>query len=265
KDVEMALELEEIRLRRSALKGGYFDSTDTDAEYARAFADYGVAVMEVSLEEAAHHLRSRSVVEELAVALDDWANVCDMHNQWDKARRLFALAAAVDPDPSRGRMREAILKRAVKTFREEFKLELVARLRPATAILLARGAARANLPKAMALLHEARNRYPNDFWINHELGSQYLQARPPQTEEAIRFLTAASVLRPTSPGVHHNLGLALAKRGAWAEAATMHQRATDLAPDYAVAHGHLAIAYSKQGAWARAAAAYRKYQQFDPG
>src|SRR5262249_44741888 len=54
----------------------------------------------------------------------------------------------------------------------------------------------------------------DDFWINHNLG--YLLAyktHPPRTGDALGYFLAALALRPRSPGVHFNVGVALRRRG----------------------------------------------------
>jgi tetratricopeptide (TPR) repeat protein len=66
---------------------------------------------------------------------------------------------------------------------------------------------------AELLLRAGLERNPGDFWLNHELGRLLQDQQPPRAEEAVRYLTAALALRPNSPGVRLNLGLALHYKG----------------------------------------------------
>src|SRR5437879_5935517 len=66
---------------------------------------------------------------------------------------------------------------------------------------------------ALALLRRAQDAFPGDFWINQDLGLTLLDCRPPQLDEAIRFLTAAVAIRPDSAGARLNLGDALRDKG----------------------------------------------------
>jgi Flp pilus assembly protein TadD len=63
----------------------------------------------------------------------------------------------------------------------------------------------------VALLQQAQRLHPDNFWINHDLAS-FHEIKPPKHEAAIRYYTAAVALRPESPVVHNNLGVALSAR-----------------------------------------------------
>ena len=70
---------------------------------------------------------------------------------------------------------------------------------PSTAVLLARTLDIAGDGKrAIAVLGAAVVRYPDDPWTNFELATFLIKADPPQTDESIRFYTAARALRPES-------------------------------------------------------------------
>src|SRR5205807_1900208 len=60
---------------------------------------------------------------------------------------------------------------------------------------------------AVAVLRQAQQWHPNNFWITNDL-ADYLQ-RLGQPAEAIRFRTAALALRPESARAHYNVGLTL--------------------------------------------------------
>src|SRR5262249_57945331 len=99
--------VEELRLREARGPGGgaSFDEGRPHL-YAAAFRDFGVDVEALPEEEAAARLRARpSLAVALAAALDDWARTARRQAP-DQSKRLWALAAAVDPDPCRGCVRQ---------------------------------------------------------------------------------------------------------------------------------------------------------------
>src|SRR5262249_9329048 len=135
-------------------------------------------------------------------------------------QRLLAVLRQSDPDPWRGRLRDA-LGRGDKRAVEELARNPQAADQPwATSTLLAwtlRGFG--ETPLAAEVLRSAQQRYPDDFWINETLGSFLAQLKPPQAVAAMRYLQAAVALRPYSPGAHTDLGFTLANEGDLAGAA----------------------------------------------
>src|SRR5262249_38747638 len=73
--------------------------------------------------------------------------------------------------------------------------------------------------------------YPEDVWINDTLARFSLrEVRPPRYEDALRYYTAASALRPRMPRWHQAIASVLAAQGAAAEAIAEGSRAIQLAP-----------------------------------
>jgi serine/threonine-protein kinase len=79
---------------------------------------------------------------------------------------------------------------------------------------------------AIPLLRRAQQRFPQDFWVNHELAwylhkevfDRALRRAPTPAEmrrldEAIRYFTVVVALRPKNPAAHGHLGNALLARG----------------------------------------------------
>src|SRR5262249_30082701 len=95
RDLNLVIELDRIRLSRATSGTLAFYKTKADRDYAKAFADSGLADLHDPAQSAAAISRS-PVHYALVAALDDWA-VCTA----DKARRDWALEAArkADPDP----------------------------------------------------------------------------------------------------------------------------------------------------------------------
>jgi tetratricopeptide (TPR) repeat protein len=117
---------------------------------------------------------------------------------------------------------------------------------------------------ALRLLRRAQHQYPDDFWLNLELGYALVHVEPLRWAEAARYLTAAVALRPSSPGVHLNLGLALTNGGQLDDAIACWKKAIDLDPRYAQAHHNLGNAMKAKGKVDEAIACYKKAVELDP-
>jgi predicted Zn-dependent protease len=78
---------------------------------------------------------------------------------------------------------------------------------------------------AVTLLREAVAEHPGDLWLNRDLAEAVTRLEPPRHEEALRYLTAAAALRPTSAGLWRALGTAQHRAGEHEEAAWSFQRA----------------------------------------
>jgi tetratricopeptide (TPR) repeat protein len=179
-------------------------------EYERAFADYGVDVLALSVAEAAERIRPRAIRSELAQALDAWSRAVAVgpHGKASSKRfgemrkHLRAVARAVDPDPQRGRLRDVMDGNRDRDFLKEFEAFAnspeVLRLPPRNLILLADQLSilsrRDGGQTGFDLLRKAQRKYPGDLWIHIELGT--LCARHVQYEEAVRCFSAALALRP---------------------------------------------------------------------
>ncbi len=117
---------------------------------------------------------------------------------------------------------------------------------------------------AVRLLTGANERHPGDFWIHFELAYAHSQTKPAAVDERIRYCTSALALRPASPVAHNNLGVALAAKGRWDEAAAECRKALEIRPDFAEAHNNLGNALAAKGRWDEAVAERRKALQIRP-
>src|SRR5262249_14767662 len=140
-----------------------------------------------------------------------------------------------------------------------------AELRPATLLLLGLYLEAAGLKEdTLRFLHRAQASHPDDFWLNHRLGTSYLDAKPPRTEEAIRFLLMAVAVRTTSPCGRNSLGCALEAKGQVDEAITEYKEALLRKPDFAVAHYNLGHALHANGRLDDAIAEYKTALRLNP-
>src|SRR5262249_39985326 len=90
------------------------DGSHTDAAYAEAFREAGLAPARLAPAQAGARIQGRqaSVATSLAAALDDWAAIRrDRRNDDAKAAQLSQAARVADPDPGRNDLRTALDQR----------------------------------------------------------------------------------------------------------------------------------------------------------
>jgi tetratricopeptide (TPR) repeat protein len=265
-DVRLVARLEAIRLRQADVTDNQFDLLGSRVEYQQAFGTYGLRMDATTPEQAAAVLRRRppSVRSTLLAALDHWSILAKSENA-PEASWLKQVLSVADSDPWRQGVRAAREKNDRQEM-EKLAREVDTDVQPPEALfvlelgLAQRGATEA----ALSLLRRAQQAFPGDFWINHDLGMALLNGRPPQHGEAIRFLTVAVALRPDSPGVRLNLGLALFRTGRLDEALVAYHQAIGIKPDYSTAYLDLGLVLAEKGRLDEAVAACRRASQLKP-
>jgi serine/threonine protein kinase/Flp pilus assembly protein TadD len=239
-DLELLERLENARLEMTAIKDHHTDWGRADASYEKILRDWGLDLEQLSPEKAQEIIRGSSVAVELAAVLDHWAIVHlaaigEADLIW---RKILPVAQAADPHNWRNQVRDALRQLDAKKLADLVKPADVDRLLPPTMAAVTYLLLKGSHPHLVEpLLREAQRQRPTDYWNNHYLAVfLVVSAQPPRVEEAIRFFTAALVLRPHSPGVHFNLGLVLKKNGQLDEAVAEFRVAVALKRDWAEAH-----------------------------
>jgi serine/threonine protein kinase/Flp pilus assembly protein TadD len=245
-ELEMVNLVEEIRQQPSEQDNDYsFDVGGMVVRYREAFKEFGVDLNTISVQEAAQRLRSRPALGmALTPALDHWA----IHEGiWypDRAKQLWAVANAVDPDPWRRAVREASQAQNLATLEELANAPDTARQPPQSQILLMSALQRAGQREtSRRLLERACRAHPADFWLHFFLGNASLPAEP---ELAIRHLTAARALRPKSTYILTLLGKSFAEAGRLAEAQECYTKAIELDPQAYSPRLWLGYLFNNQG------------------
>ena len=265
KDLEMVLRLDEIQLLRSELKKGQFDNEKADRAYAQAFADYGIDVMRLPVEEPAARIRARAgVAVPLIVALDDWAAACSAKDQSHRLA-LKALARAADPDPWRRQVRQAVQQKDSQALAVLATSPQLVRQPPASIMVLANELPAHGLSQTHTeVLRRAQQQYPGNFWINYGLGVALYKIGPPDRDEAISFFRAALAIRPRSAVAYYGLACGLQKQDKLDEAIAAYRQAIEFNPTYAPAYSALGGALSEQKKLPEAIAACHKAIKLDP-
>jgi serine/threonine protein kinase/tetratricopeptide (TPR) repeat protein len=246
KDVRMLAALEAIQLDQARVRGENFDLSDTAAGFASAFQEYGINLEALESKETSEVVRQSAIRDQLAAGLDFWAYFLAHKGDQEGADRLFAFARQTDNNPWRNRLRE-VIGPGKKIPVDLLRSLPVEEMPPATLVLLAgvlafqtRFVTPEALQAAAELLRRAQQRYPADFWLNHQLAWMLANnVQPPRLEEAIGYYRAAVALRPQSPGTFLNFGAALKKKGDVLGAIAAYREAIRLKSDYASAKGEL--------------------------
>jgi tetratricopeptide (TPR) repeat protein len=226
-----------------------------DAEYAAAFASMGIDAAALSVAEAAERIRSRSIRWELVRALDLWSFMrhrSETHGGGSKVlpdwKQLIDIAMAADPDPWRNQLRAARKRGDRQGLAALAASPAVGQLGPESLLLLTSALdERGGRKQAIALARQAVLVYPDDWWLNMQLGWWCLNARPPRYNDALRYSTAAQALRPRNPHNLMNVGSALRGLGRRDEEIACWRKVIELDPKNAAAHFYLGIVLWKSG------------------
>ncbi|HKI18328.1 MAG TPA: tetratricopeptide repeat protein, partial [Isosphaeraceae bacterium] len=232
-------------------------------EYEAAFREYGIDWRSTTPDNAAERIAGTSSDFRLALvaALDKWESRIGMGSAADREQQawLAATVRAIDSDPWRARIREAVRREDFAALAELVSAPELAEQAPLTlqrlGWLLCERAGRREL--GIAVLRRAQARYVSDFWINATLGQQLRIATPPRPDEAVRFCSIAVALQPENAGARVNLGNALKDQGHLDEAVACYRKAIDQRGDYADAYSNLGAALRDQGKLDLAIAAHR--------
>jgi tetratricopeptide (TPR) repeat protein len=263
-DLAMLAELERIRLNQAVVKDSWFDIAGADAAYGEAFREYGIDIDALHPSEAGARMRDRAIALHLAAALDNWAFSRQTREEREGRGWQWLLEMAREADPEQDAWRAAFRGALARGGRKEELQKLatsapLAELPPTTLFLLARHLREGGAGEvAVSVLRAGQQRYPGDFWLNHDLAFALHTLQPPDLDEAIGYYRAALALRPESPGVHVHLGNALERKGRLDEATACYQEALRLNKGDAVVHYNLGIALERKGRLDEAIARYQE-------
>jgi serine/threonine protein kinase/Tfp pilus assembly protein PilF len=238
-----------------------------DGEYAAAFRDGGIDLDALPTSKAAERIAARRSIEAaLLPALDDWVAVRSIDNDQAAIRRLTDVLRAVDSDPWRQRIRDALAAKDWSAVQKLVASPDLDRQPAATLTFLYALLSPRYMSREMdRILRRAQRKYPDDFWINHRLGVDlvYRQDRD-EIREGIGFLHAAVALRPRSHHPLQNLGVGYAHLRQYDLAIECTRKAIELAPMHATGHANLGIHLSLSGRYDSAIAALQQSVELGP-
>jgi serine/threonine protein kinase/tetratricopeptide (TPR) repeat protein len=244
------------------------DAQVADVEFASAFREFGIDIESLEVGEAAKLIKESSIAEQLALALDEWAGAHRKAGKEGDATwtKLLAIARNADSDPLRSTVRDALWKRDRQQLEKIVDSLSFRDTPPGTLVLLGQAFKEAGaLDKAIALLRNAQQRFPNDVWINDVLASTYMNSyAPPQYDEAFRFYSCALSVRPQNYRLHTSVAQILNAKRIFDEAVAQFSRAIELKPDYLDALLGRGGAYFAQGQRDKALADLSKAIELHP-
>ena len=230
KAAQLLADLDGARLQVSQMREGRWDWDAAAAAYAKAFQRYGIDVPALEPEAAARLLEQcpAALQTHFLLALDFWA-ICDPA----RAGQLLQVAKQRNTDPWRRRLRSAVEGRDLAQLRKLADEARQAAVPAAGVELLARALIEGKaVEEAVALLREAQQCYPGDFWINYGLGTLLVNDLR-QAEEAVGYFRAALAVCPQSAPAHSHLGVALADKKNLEGAIRHYRAALDIDPKLA--------------------------------
>jgi serine/threonine-protein kinase len=228
RDTELVNSLEEIRMR--LLESRYnrdVPSSRGNQLYADAFRTYGVDLEARDPTTAVARIGGSAARKTLLVYLHDWLFHCDSELDRDRLRSLLNWA---DEDEWRRAFRKALALNDSGMLKGLVTAKAAPAHVPVVLSMLAEMIIRDGDEDVRNLLRKAQQRYPDDFWINLQLGHSFREERP---QEAIACFRAAVAIRPTSDQAYTMLGRTLRDMGNRNEAIAAFRRAIELNPDRA--------------------------------
>jgi tetratricopeptide (TPR) repeat protein len=265
-DLEFVLELEGIRADWGATQGRYTEDIlgQTDRRFTAAFRQFGVDFDSLTPDEAALRLRQRTVAVEVAAALDTWVFVSRRPNVGKTGwQRLLAVARAIDPEPTRSKLREIVEREDNEALRALLKTIRVEELSAQTALFFANALEVAgNREDSLKVLLLAQLRHPADYWLCAHLS--FRQVGRSSGEDMLRFSALAVALHPQAAVDHYTLGATLLDRGRVDEAIAACRESLRLKSDDAGALIVLGNALRSKGDLEEAIAAYREAIRLRP-
>jgi tetratricopeptide (TPR) repeat protein len=277
-DYQLWTAFEQVRFKLFQYDPRYRDA-EAYHEVRGALSQWGLRLGEIPAERATTLLKQRPrPMQDRLVSLLYFCLLVGPADQKQQALWLGRVLTAVDRDPWRQQMRQALLKAdGVLLIRLLDQLD-VAQQPPMILVQLANTLQGQRHPALLLFLRRAQQRYPGDFWLNAQLGqalyhsvfSGGIASRAARAEElarvteAVGFWRVAVGVRPGSGPAHHNLAAALAAQGDLPGAIACYRQALQLNPKLALAWNNLAIALEKQGDGKGAIACYQKTIELDP-
>jgi tetratricopeptide (TPR) repeat protein/serine/threonine protein kinase len=257
RDQEFLASFEDIRfqvqgqvdLERSVfLQGGL-------SEIREALRRYGIEVGLMPPVQVAARIQDRPepVRGNLVAALGECLRLTSQGQAQTRQWLLDTLAAA-DNNAWRVRVRKAAADGDLKTL-EQLVRDVNVEQQPPSFLLQVRhilplGATRLELSRRTQRAH------PTDLWANHSLAFDLCKCG--QAAEAIRYYTAALVLRPENAGIYFNRAVALKDAGEVDAAIADYRQALALAPQYFGVHYQLCSVLKDKGQRDEAIAAFRE-------
>jgi serine/threonine protein kinase len=270
-DYALAASLESIRVSNAEADDRRQRILNSLPDSLRAFSDHGWAPGSLTPREAADRLgrRPRAVRDTIIGSLDHVLIVA-RYTQAPETGWLQAELEQADSDPWRQALRAARERLdSPAVIRLAGQVDVKSQPRETLFVLELGLFERGAYDAALDLLRRSQQAFPDDFWINYDLG-RLLSGKPlrlhwhAEYREAVRCLTVATALRPKHARARFWLGHALAANEQLDEAMQAFRRAIELDPKYPGAHYELGLALAHKGRLADCISAYEQALSLTP-
>jgi serine/threonine-protein kinase len=257
-DLKLVEDLDTARLRSAIPVEGSSGPAGAELLYAKTLAEAGLSLPEDDSETVAARVRDSAARQEIVAALDDWAS---MTKDLSRQAWLLAVARGADPHPLRDRLRQPQLWQDVPQLTRLVQELRVDELSPQLLTALGR-VLRTTGGEAVPLLSTAQAYYPQDFWLNFELGWALYESR--RNEESLGFHRAALALRPEAIPAYNFIAVNLAAIGRADEGIAYLQQALSIDRNNSMVHNNLGLALFHKGRLDEAIGHYEDSIRLDP-
>jgi len=249
-DERLRERLIELRIEQVASLDNRERQVAIDAEFAKAFQEYGVDLDGADLVLALKRIRERDIAADVALALDDWARVRrKVHGaKSEKAENLFYLAMDLDADPVRQRMRQAIADDDLSALLELVAPDNLPELAPGSIFVLSAALWDGHLdqrPVVYRVYDQALQLHPGDYVLQSVGGNIYGAAG--RVQSALMCRASALSIRPRDAGALFRLAESLSFLGRLTEAEGALRASTTVDPSDQQAAWSLGVVQSQLG------------------
>jgi serine/threonine protein kinase/tetratricopeptide (TPR) repeat protein len=244
-DSRIRLQLDEIRLDQATMSDhGDLGFARAVPRYAALFLEYGIDLN--APQQAAARIGDSRLRDALVAALTDWSWYA--RNEVEERQIAEALRLCDSGDAFRRQWQEAFKNRDKSAIQKLAAAVDVQKTSPNSLMAFAADLGKAREYNAQEkLLRAGHERYPEDFWLNLQMGVILMNGKPARPVEALRFLQAALALRGPESSLHNNLGRALHVLGDLDGAVRELRTALKMKPNLAPARNNLGLVLMDQG------------------
>ncbi len=231
---------------------------DLDAEYARAFQDYGLDLDAPTLSERLAALRDSELGIRIALGFDGWGRILRRMEGSGSADvdLVTGIGLDLDTDPFRTTVRFALVENDAAQISELAQSPELADTGPETLVLLGASLTELRRPaEGLAILRAGAERHPESFLLNFTAGRELYIAEQPRS---IDHLRAAIALRPDLPQLYERLADAYRMVGDDVMCVRSLEALLELAPDHTWNARQLGFDYASVGQLDRALAWFER-------
>ncbi len=256
-DLTVLTDLDTVdRFRWTPLESKLPDAASVATRYREALGRFGADPDSVPVDQAAARISASLVRDRLVTALDRMLRA-------QKTAGVRAALHAVDPDPYRDAVRDAVLAQISPQTAELLSQPEALHQPPGFVAFMSESGA-IGVERKRELLRAAVQRRPGELGLLMALGNTYQISSRDAADERVRWFQAAVAVAPANPAPHISLGVSLGAKGDRNGAEAAFREAIQLDPMYTFAHNNLGVALQSKGDLDGAIAELQEAIRLDP-